>query len=91
MLLGDLIARFSDGDTVNETLLSLGDFALAARVVAGAANNGMSAGEFVVQSVGRFVNSASDDEWLSLMGQMSRADDPGEAFLRCALSKIVSM
>ena len=90
MLLGDLIARFQDQGTVNEMLLSLGDLALTARVVARAADNGMSAGELATQSVGQFVSSAGDDEWLTLIGQMSRADDPGAVFLRRALLHAVS-
>jgi hypothetical protein len=34
----------------------------------------------------RFVNGASDEEWLTLIGQMSRAENPGQIFLRHALS-----
>jgi len=90
MLLGDLIARFQDHGTVDEMLLSLGDLALTARVVALAADNGISAGELAAQSVGRFVDDASDDEWLTLIGQMSRAADPGTEFLRRMLLNTVS-
>jgi hypothetical protein len=36
--------------------------------------------------IGRFVNGASDEEWLTLLGQMARAEDPGQVFLRHALS-----
>jgi len=90
MLLGDLIARFQDERTVNEALLSLDDLTLTARLVAFAADNGMSPGELAVHSVGQFANGASDDEWLALMGQMSGADDPGAVFLRRVLLKAVS-
>ncbi len=90
MLLGDLIARFEDEALASETLFSLGDLALTARVVALAAKNNMTAGELAVQSVGRFVNGANDDEWLSLIGQMARAEDPGEVFLRRALLNAVA-
>jgi hypothetical protein len=34
----------------------------------------------------RFVSGASDEEWLALIGQMSRAKNPGQVFLRRALS-----
>ena len=90
MLLGDLIARFEDETLASETLFSLGDLTLTARVVAHAANNNMSAGELAVQAVGQFVNGAGDEEWLSLIGKMSRAEDPGEVFLRRALLNAVS-
>jgi hypothetical protein len=90
MLLGDMIARFQDEAFVGETLFSLDDLALTARVVALAAESNVSAGEFAVQSVGRFVNGASDEEWLTLVGQMSRSDNPGEVFLLRVLSHAVS-
>ena len=86
MLLGDVIARFEDEAFVNETLFALDDLALTAQVVASAAENKVSAGEFSAQSVGQFVNGASDEEWLTLIGLMSCADNPGQVFLRRVLS-----
>jgi hypothetical protein len=86
MLLGDVIAKFEDEAFVNETLLALDDLALTARVFTEAAESNVSAGEFAAQSVGRFVNGASDEEWLTLIGLMSRADNPGQVFLRRVLS-----
>lgn len=87
MLLGDIIARFQDEAVVIETLFSLGDLALTADVIARATQNNLSPGELAVASVGRFVSGASDEEWLTLIGQMSRADDPGQVFLRRVLSE----
>ena len=86
MQLGDVIARFEDEAFVNETLVALDDLALTARVFTLAAENNVSAGEFAAQSVGQFVNSATDEEWLTLIGLMSRADNPGQVFLRRVLS-----
>jgi hypothetical protein len=86
MLLGDVIARFEDEVFVNETLFALDDLALTARIVALAAENSVSAGEFAMQAVGQFVNGASEEEWLTLIGLMSRAGNPGQAFLRRVLS-----
>jgi hypothetical protein len=86
MLLGDVIARFEDEAVVSETLFALDDLALTARIARLAAENNVSAGELALQSVGRFVNGASDEEWLTLIGQMSCAQNPGQVFLRRALS-----
>lgn len=86
MLLGDVIARFEDPAVVGETLFAGDDLALMARIARLAAENNVSAGEFAMQSIGRFVNGASDEEWLTLIGQMSRAENPGQVFLRHALS-----
>ena len=86
MQLGDVIARFENEAFVNETLVALDDLALTARVFTLAAENNVSAGEFAAQSVGHFVNGATDEEWLALIGLMSRADNPGQVFLRRVLS-----
>ena len=91
MLLGEVIARFEDEAFVSETLLALDDLPLTARVATLAAENNMSAGEFAMQAIGRFVNGASDEEWLTLIGQMSRAEDPGRVFLRRALSRALPL
>jgi len=90
MLLGDIIASFEDEAVINETLFSLGDLALTARLVALAAESNVSTGELAMESVGRFVNGASDEEWLTLIGQMSRSDNPGQVFLRRALANAAS-
>ena len=86
MLLGDVIARFQDEAFANETLFALGDLTLTAQVVASAAETNVSPGEFAAQSVGQFVAGASDEEWLTLIGLMSRADNPGQVFLQRVLS-----
>ncbi len=83
-----MIARFQDEAFVTETLIALGDLALTARIATAAAAHNVSAGEIAAQAVGRFVNGASDEEWLTLVGLMSRADDPGQVFLRRALSTV---
>jgi len=90
MLLGDIIASFQDEAVINETLFSLGDLARTARLVALATESNVSTGELAIQSVGRFVNGASDEEWLALFGQMSRSDNPGQVFLRRALATATS-
>lgn len=90
MLLGDVIARFRDEDTLSETLVSLGDLVLTARLAAHAEQRRISVGELAAELVGRFVNGASDEEWLTLVGQMSRADDPGQVFLRRVLSNVAA-
>jgi hypothetical protein len=45
-------------------------------------------GEFVFAraAVRRFAAAASDEDWVSLMGQMGRAVDPGRVLLRRALA-----
>jgi hypothetical protein len=86
MLLGDLIARFDDEALAAETLFSLGDLALTSRVVSLAAEQNLSPGELASDAVGAFISRASDEDWLTLVGQMARAENPGAVFLRRALA-----
>ncbi len=86
MLLGNVIASFQDPALAGEALLALDDLVLAARIAAAAAEEAITPGEFAMQSVGHFVNRANDEEWLTLVGQMSRADNPGQVFLRRILA-----
>ena len=85
MLLGELIARLKDETVAGEALVSLGNLAMVARLVALAAERNVPVGQLVAQAVGQFVNGASDEEWLSLVGHMSGAADPGRVFLHRVL------
>ena len=86
MMLGDVIARLEDEAFASETLFALDDLALTAQVATRAAENHLSSGEFAAGLVGQFVSGASDEEWLTLIGLMSRADNPGQVFLRRVLA-----
>lgn len=85
MLLGDLIARFADPMTVDEALAALGDLALVTRLTVRADEAGLSTGAFAAACVASYADTASDDEWTTLMGQMGRAEDPGLVLMRRAL------
>lgn len=85
MLLGDLIARFDDETLAAETLHSLEDLALAARVQDESARQGLTLGEFASMAVRMFADTASDEEWVTAIGQMARTPEPGLELLRRAL------
>ncbi|MBX9591276.1 MAG: hypothetical protein K2X43_18460 [Hyphomonadaceae bacterium] len=85
MLLGAIIANLSDETSVLETLASLDDVVLLARMREAAAASGEPLGSFASAAVGSFVARADDAAWLSLMAVTSKADDPGKACLRYIL------
>ena len=85
MLLGAIIANLSDEASILETLASLDDLVLLARMREAAAEAGEPLGSFVSAVVGSFVTRADDTAWLSLMAVTSKADDPGKACLRYIL------
>jgi hypothetical protein len=86
-MLGDLIARLEDEAVTAEALLSLDDLPLVARVAKISANAGLPPGAYSAAAVGRYVAGADDQEWLSLIGIMTRDADPSRAFLCRALVK----
>jgi hypothetical protein len=90
MLLGDVIARFEDEAFASEALFALDDIILAARVGVAAAEEELTSGEYAARSVDAFVSGASDEEWLTLFGLMSRAENPGQVFLHRILSNAVT-
>jgi len=86
MLLGELINRFEDEGVAMETLMAIGDLALTTQVREAAAQEGISPGAFLSRATRIFTNEASEDDWLSLMGAMGRAEDPGLVCLRRMLA-----
>ncbi len=89
-MLGDLIARLEDEAVAAEALLSLDDLRLVARVGEASAGAGLLPGAYTSAVVVRYVAEADDQEWLSLIGIMTRDADPSGAFLRRALLKELS-
>ena len=85
MLLGDIIARLEDDAAADEALIALGDLTLTARVADAAAREAMTRGEFVAACVGQFAAQASDEQWVTVLGQMGRVEDPGRILLRRAI------
>lgn len=86
MLLGDVIARFDDEVAATETLMALRDLTLVASVTTAAAREELTLGEFAMRAVDRFVSQASDEDWLTLIGRLTRSSDPGGVFLSHALT-----
>ena len=86
MLLGDLLARFEDETVASETLLHLGDLALIAALQTQADAEDKTLGAYAAEAMRRFSAEASDETWISLMGALARAEDPGAVCLQLALA-----
>ena len=86
-MLGALIASLDDPVVASGLVAALDDPSLAARVAAAAAASGRAPAEIVAATVRSFLDTASDDHWVQLVGIMNRAADPGLATLRAILSK----
>jgi hypothetical protein len=86
MLLGDLIAQFTDEAVAEEAILDLSDLALLADLRAQAQARGLDLGAYAAAAVNRYASEASDEEWVTLIGALGRADDPGAIYLKRALA-----
>ena len=67
-----------------ETILGTGDLTLLTVVKERAAAEGLDLAACVTQTVQRYTHDASDEEWVTLIGLMNRANDPGAVCLRRA-------
>lgn len=86
MLLGNLLARFDDETVASQTILRVGGLALMAALCERAAAEGETVGSYAAGVVRRFAAEASDETWITLMGAMARAEDPGAMCLKYALA-----
>jgi len=83
-MLGDLLASLTDETTALETILGAGDLALLTAVREQAAADGVELAAYVSQTVRRYANEASDEEWITLMGALNRSQDPSATCLKRA-------
>jgi hypothetical protein len=85
-MLGDLLASLTDETTAVETLLQLGDLTLLDAARGKAAEEGIELAACVTQTVQRYASTASDEEWVTLMGMLNRSQDPGATCLKRAFA-----
>ncbi len=83
-MLGDILARLTDETAAVETILGAGDLSLLTVVKERAAAEGIDLAACVTQTVQRYTHEASDEEWVTLIGLMNRANDPGAICLKRA-------
>jgi hypothetical protein len=86
MILGDVLARLDDESTVTETILGLGDLVLIARLSEQARARGQSLGAYGAGVIRRYTESASDEEWMTLIGLLRAAEDPGALYFKRAFT-----
>lgn len=83
-MLGDILAGLTDEATAAEAILGTGDLKLLAAARERAAAEGLDLASCVTQTMNRYTNEASAEEWVTLMGLLNRAADPGTVCLKRA-------
>ncbi|CAH1690665.1 conserved hypothetical protein [Hyphomicrobiales bacterium] len=86
-MLGQLISSLDEPDVALRLLVALDETALQRRIDDAAAASGRTREDILASTVRGFLETASDDEWLQLIGIMGRATDPGLAAMRAILEK----
>lgn len=81
MLLSTLMQGLRDETQAEAILLTLDDLVLKAGVEEMRAVHGETSGEYAAGSVHRFSQTASDEDWLSLIPAIQKSDDPARAAL----------
>jgi len=86
-MLGALIASLDDPRVTAGLVAALDDPAIAARLAAASDASGREPAEVMASTVRHFLDIATDDHWVQLIGIMGRAQDPGLAAIRAILNK----
>ncbi|MGB8637613.1 MAG: hypothetical protein WCD30_05690 [Pseudolabrys sp.] len=89
MLLGDILSRLENDGEAAEVILGAGDLRLLAAMRQRAEAEGLDLAAYAKAALQRYATEASDEEWLTMMGQVGRAVDPGLACLKRAFERAV--
>lgn len=90
MLLGDILSRLENDGEAAEVILGAGDLRLLAAMKEQAEAEGLSLAAYTRAAVQRYVAAASDEEWITLMGQIGRTADPGGICLKRAFESVIA-
>jgi hypothetical protein len=88
-MLGKLIDDLDDPNVVLDLVAALDAPGLLTRIGRAAEAEGLTPSAYLAASVRTFVDEASDDTWLQLVGIMNRAEDPSLAAMRTILETIL--
>lgn len=89
MMLADILRQLTDDAAAAEIILGTGDMPLLAAMRERAEAEGMGLAEFSRAAVRRYSAEASEEEWVTMLGLITRAGDPGSACLKRAFGSAV--
>jgi hypothetical protein len=88
-MLGKLIDDLDDPNVVLDLVAALEAPDLLTRIGRAADAEGLTPSAYLAASVRTFVDEASDDTWLQLIGIMNRSGDPSLAAMRAILEAVL--
>ncbi|MBS0247846.1 MAG: hypothetical protein JSR61_14625 [Proteobacteria bacterium] len=86
MLLGDVLRQLTDDTMAAEVIMSVGDLALLSAMSDRAAREGLDLASFSQAAVRRYSDAASEEEWVTLLGQIGQSVDPAAIYLKRAFA-----
>jgi hypothetical protein len=86
MLLGDVIRQLTDDAAAAEVIMSVGDLALLTAMTGRAKSEGLDLADFSQAAVRRYSDYASEEEWVTLLGQIGQSADPAAIYLKRAFA-----
>jgi hypothetical protein len=86
-MLGQLLASLDEPHVASRLIAALEEPSLLKRLTSAATAAGRPVADVMASTVRGFLDAASDDHWLQLVGIMNRARDPGLAAVRAILDK----
>lgn len=90
-MLGQLIADLERPDTMFGLVAALDAPDLMRRIGRAADAAGQTPSVYLAVAVRAFVDEASDDTWLQLVGIMNRAEDPSLAAMRAIVEAVLPL
>jgi len=88
-MFGKLIDDLDDPNVVLDLVVAVDAPDLLGRIGRAAEAEGLTPSAYLAASVRTFVDEASDDTWLRLIGLMNRAEDPSLAAMRAILEAVL--
>lgn len=89
MMLGDVLKRLTDDAAAAEVILDIGDLSMLHAMRERAEAEGVDLATFSRGAVRRYSAEASDEEWVTMLGLVTRSDDPGMTCLRRAFDNAI--
>jgi hypothetical protein len=86
-MFGHLLASLDNPKVALGVVAALDDPALINRLKVASDAAGRSQADIMASTVRGFLDMATDEHWLQLVGIMNRAEDPGLAAIRAVLAK----
>lgn len=90
MMLGDVLRQLTDDAAAAEIILGVGDLSMLNAMRERSEAEGLDLAAFSRGAVRRYSAEASDEEWVTMLGLVTRSEDPGTTCLKRAFASALA-